>query len=233
MKRSYREEGALLINKLFPEYDFDANIYEGPEEFNTSDYSMEDGLLMIRVSGSNDPTVRNPDRIVQKPEEVISFMKRWEEEDVGRFIVQRYPPKDSIKYSASGVLDYNSTIPCVSIDIRKVTKKFIELNMNTDTRDKTSRDFPILVSLKYNFFEAPPKVTPEDFPTEKLKKPINELWDFSKRLDKYFTKEYDTSNVRPAFLTTVLENGEIFPVDLKKKYNTEKHKRSANNSSGS
>ncbi|MFO7872619.1 MAG: hypothetical protein R6U26_03195 [Candidatus Undinarchaeales archaeon] len=232
MKRSYREEGALLINKLFPEYEFDAKVYENADSFNPEDYEMKKGdRLMIRVSGSNNPSVRNPDRIVKSTEETVAFMKRWEDKKVGRFIVQRYPNENRIMYSVSGVLDYNHPTPYICIDIRKITKKFIELNMKTDVRNKTSRDFKKIVSIKYDFFEAPPKVTPRRFKIENFKKPVNKLYKFAKKMDGYFSKKYKTSEISPTFLAVILKNRDIFPVDLKRKYDLSKNQNSVKNCS--
>ncbi len=221
VRKTYRTEGALLINEIFPEFNYDARVYDKADDFESSNYPLKRGeRLMVRAAGGNDPGIRNPDRIVKSIEEAVEFMKRWENKDVGGFIVHRCPNESEIKYSASGIISYHTKPGYFSIDFRKIPPSFIKENMKTDTRRMTTRDFDILFNLEFDDFKSPPKkflrISEDEF--KSFKASIYKVWKFCMQFHNYLIQHYDKKDLKPTFLLYVLKNKNIFPIDIKRSY---------------
>ncbi|MFH1425004.1 MAG: hypothetical protein ABIG20_05060 [archaeon] len=228
---SYRRDGALLLDKLFPGFGLDVKIYEIWRDFDLDDYKMgKDDRLMVRTFGSNSPNVRNPDIIVKNTADALKFMKRQAKKNRFGYIGQRTMNENDIKYSVSGSLDYRR-IPSLAFTIREVDKGFILNNMETDERGTTTREAKVLVEFKYDYFSATPKapsLSPPNFPKSelrKLKKTVLQVVKFAKIVDDNYTKNYAKKDLMPNFLLYVSKKGDILPVDLKQKYNLKSTQR--------
>lgn len=210
--KSYRSEGALLMNRVARNYDIDARIYIDSANFELGDYKMkEDSRLIVRTAGSNDPRIRNADRITKDTAGVLAFIKRMEKEGHKEFVVQRYPNEDRIYHAVSAIFEYDKMHSTeVYIDIRKMPPEFLEKNMNSDRRQMTSRDFQ-------QEFEA--KVSSKEkfeYHREPFKESMEELGKLFKRMHWAFAHTFKAKVIDPTFLGVILENNSIFPVDMKR-----------------
>ena|GEM_PF-4379415 len=211
--KSYRVEGALLINKILPEYDYDARIYIGSNSFRLDDYKLKrDDRLMVRNAGFG-PSGRNADRIVKDTKEIMAFMKRQEKDGHKEFIVQRYPNEDRIEFAISASFVFEKQKPVkVHVEIKRMPREFLMLNMNTDTRGVGSRDFEPEFECELSQDDKFKTQVPK-----KYKKPMEELSKIFRRMYWNFIHNYKRDVKNPGFLGVILKDGTVFPVDMKRK----------------